>query len=156
MKYARWLSTFLKGIGGISLLGMMLLTCADVVGSVFGHPVLGAEELVGLWASILLAFSLPASHLEKAHVGVELLYLKLSRRMKRIIDIFIALVSFALFVLTTWQCYLYARELRDAGEVTMTLQFPAYLMIFGVSFALLILALVLFFEIFTILNPEKK
>lgn len=156
MKYAHLLSTILKKIGGLSLLGMMLLTCADVVGSIFGKPILGAEELVALWASILLAFSLPAAHIENANVGVELLHMKMSRRVKRINDCCVAVASFALFLLITWQCYLYAKELRAAGEVTMTLQFPAYLLIFAVSFALLTLTAVIFLQIFNILKSEAK
>lgn len=156
MKYVQWISTFLKKLGGLSLIGMMLLTCADVAGSMFGHPILGAEEIVALWASILLAFSLPAAHLEKAHVGVELLYAKFPPRIKIINDFFIALASFTLFALTTWQCYLYAMELRAAGEVTMTLQLPAYLLIFGVSFALFIFSAAIFFEIFQTLKQGRK
>ena len=155
MKYAKWFSDVLKKIAGFSLLGMMLLTCADVVGSFFGYPILGVEELVALWASILLAFSLPAAHISKTHVGVDLLYMKFSRPMKKITDIFIASVSCALFFLISWQCYEYAFELRAAGEVTMTLQFPAYMLIFGVAFALFVKSVVIFFELLTTLQTEK-
>lgn len=156
MKYVMWFSTFLKKLGGLSLLGMMLLTCADVVGSMFGHPILGAEELVALWASILLAFSLPASHSEKAHVGVELLYLKLSRSTKAVIDFGIAVVSCILFGIIAYQCFFYAKALRDAGEVTMTLQFPAWVLIFCVSFALLVLTVVIFFDLVTLFKAKAE
>lgn len=155
MKYAKWFSDVLKKIAGLSLLGMMLLTCADVIGSSFGYPILGVEELVALWASILLAFSLPAAHIAKTHVGVDLLYMKFTRPVKKITDIFITSVSCALFFLIGWQCYKYALELRAAGEVTMTLQFPAYLLIFGVAFALFIKSVVIFFELLTTLQTEK-
>ena len=137
---------FLKGIAGISLLGMMLLTVADVIGSVFGYPVLGAEEMVALWASIMLAFALPAAHLDGSMVGVDLLYLRFPKFIKTINDFFVALVSCVLFVLMSWQALLYANELRASGEVTMTLQLPAYMLVYAVSFALIVLAIVIFFE----------
>jgi TRAP-type C4-dicarboxylate transport system permease small subunit len=156
MNYAKWFAVFLRKLSGWSLLGMMLLTISDVVGSFFGHPVLGVEELVALWASILLAFSLPAAHIAKAHVGVDLLYMKLPPAFQKLNDLFITSISCVLFLLIGWQCYLYAGELRAAKEVTMTLQFPAYLLIFGVAFALLVKSTVIFFEIFSILNPEKQ
>ena len=155
MRYTKWFSDVLKKIAGLSLIGMMLLTCADVVGSFFGYPILGVEEMVALWASILLAFSLPAAHIAKTHVGVDLLYSKFTRPMKKINDIFITSVSCALFFLIGWQCYQYALELRAAGEVTMTLQFPAYLLIFGVAFALFVKSVVIFFELLTTLQMEK-
>ena len=155
MKYARWLSDVLKRTAGLSLLGMMLLTCADVVGSFCGYPILGVEELVALWASILLAFSLPAAHIAKTHVGVDLLYMKFSRPAKKITDIFISSVSCVLFFLIGWQCFQYALELRAAGEVTMTLQFPAYLLIFGVAFAVFVKSVVIFFELISTLQTEK-
>lgn len=135
---------------------MMLLTIADVIGSLFDRPVLGVEELVALWASILLAFSLPAAHTEKAHVGVDLIYVKLPRSIQKINDIVITSISCILFLLISWQCYLYAKELRASGEVSMTLQFPVYLLIFGVAFALLIKSVVIFFEIFTFTKSKQE
>lgn len=155
MKYAKWFSDVLKKIAGLSLLGMMLLTCTDVVASFLGYPILGSEEMVALWASVLLAFSLPAAHIARTHVGVDLLYMKFTRPMKKITDIFIKTVSCALFFLIGWQCYQYALELRAAGEVTMTLQFPSYLLIFCVAFALFVKSVVIFFELLAILQAEK-
>lgn len=147
MKFINWFSDGLKKLSGVCLIGMMLLTCADVITSFFGHPILGSEELTALSASILLGFALPASHIDKAHVGVELLYLKLSRSRKKINDIFVAAVSLLLFLLMTWQCYLYGEELRATGEVSMTLQFPTYILVYCISFALLVLSLVMLSEL---------
>lgn len=149
MAYVEWFAKLLKGIGGVSLIGMMLLTCIDVAGSIFGHPLLGAEELVALWASVLLAFSLPSAHLEKANVGVDLLYLKFPPKLKLINNIFVAIVSFVLFALLCWQCYLYAGALHASGEVSMTLQLPAYMLVYAISFAFLILTIIMFLEIFS-------
>lgn len=147
MKYVKMFVRLLKILAGLSLLGMMLLTCADVVGSIFGYPIMGAEEMVALWASILLAFSLPAAQIDKANVGVDFLYLKLPGGAKKINDIFITLLSFVLFSLISWRCFLYAKALHASGEVTMTLQLPSYLLVYAISYAMLILALVLLFEL---------
>ena len=135
MKTILFLSGMLRKIGGLLLLGMMLLTVADIVGGFFGAPILGAEELTALMASVLLAFALTTSLLDNAHVGVDLLYLKMPSRAKKINDVFISFVSLALFSFIGWQCFLYAQELRGVGEVSMTLQFPTYLLIYGIAFA---------------------
>lgn len=155
MKYVQMIVKILKGIGGVSLLGMMLLTCADVVGSIFRHPILGAEELVALWASILLAFCLPAAHIEKANVGVDFLYLKFPSGLKKINDIFVTLLSFILFSLISWQCFRYANTLREAGEVSMDLQLPSYLLVYGISFAIFILAIVILAELITLFKSGE-
>ena len=156
MKLIFLFSNILKRLGGVLLLGMMLLTCADVIGGIFGVPILGAEELTALMAAVLLAFALPASHFNKAHVGVELLYLKLAPGIKRANDIVITFISMVLFALIAWQCFLYAKELRAVGEVSMTLQFPTFWLIYGISFALMILTLVLIAELILLLKGSSS
>ncbi len=146
----------LIAISGISLLGIMLLTCLDVFLGLFGHPVLGAEELVSLWAALLLAFALPVTHSKKANVGVDILYVKLSPRAKRVLDIFNETISFALFVLISWRCYLYAVTLFDSGEVSMVLELPSYILVFGISFSLLMLALTILVGLVTLIKGENS
>ena len=146
MNPMKFLVHVLKIIGGLLLLAMMLFTCADIVGGAFGHPILGTEELTALMASVLLAFALPASHLARSHVGVDFLYLKLSHGSRHGIDLFIGATNSALFGLAAWQCFLYAQKLRQVGEVSMILQLPTYYLIFGVSFALMVLTFVLVAE----------
>ncbi len=146
MDFVFWLSNVLKKVAGACLLGMMLLTCADVVGGMFGYPILGSEEIVGLMAAVVLAFALPATQIENAHVGVDLLVRRLPEKVKYINDKTILLACFLFFVLVAWQCYLYADKLRKVGQVSATLKLPTYLLIYGVAFSCLILALVILVE----------
>jgi C4-dicarboxylate transporter, DctQ subunit len=146
----------LKMISSISLLGIMLLTCLDVLLGLFGHPVLGAEELVSLWAAMLLAFALPIAHIEKANVGVDLLYNLFPERVKRFLDIFNELISFILYALISWRCYLYAITLYRSGEVSMVLELPNYLLVFGISFSLLMVALTIMLGFGSLIKGEDK
>lgn len=155
MNFVKYLSDILKKAGGICLIGMMLLTCADVAGSLFGHPLLGSEELTGMGAFLLLAFALPSTEIEKGHVGVDLLYMHLPPRIKRFNDCAVAFLSALLFTLVSWQCWLYADEVGQSGQVSATLQFPTFYLIYGVSFACAILALVIFIEFFTLLKTKN-
>lgn len=127
-------------------MGMMVLTCFDVVGSFFGYPILGSEEVVGMMAFLLLAFALPYTEMEKGHVGVDLLHMRLSERVKRVNDSVVALLSVIFFCLVAWQCYLYASEMGRAGQVSPTLKFPTYYLIYGISLSCLALAFVIFVE----------
>lgn len=148
-----WLSDLLKKVGGACLVGMMLLTCADVVGSIFGYPILGSEEIVGLMAAMVLAFGLPFTHLDKGHVGVDLLVMHLPKRARRINDKIVSLVCSIFFMLVASQCYLYADKLRQVGQVSSTLKLPTYFLIYGVAFSFSILALIILMEL---LPPKKE
>ena len=145
----------LKIGAGLSLLGMVCLTCADVIGGVFGHPVLGSEEIVGLMGTIVLAFGLPVTHREKGHVGVDLLYRLFPDRAKRVTDICINLTSCVFFSLAAWQSFLYAREIKAVGQVSPTIQFPIYYVIYGVSLGCLVLAVVILAELVNLLQGHR-
>jgi len=153
MGFVFWLANFLKKIAGACLLGMMLLTCADVVSGMFGYPILGSEEIVGLMAAVVLAFALPVTQIENAHVGVDLLVRHLPPKVKYINDKIILLACFIFFLLVAWQCYRYADKLRKVGQVSSTLKLPTYLLIYAVAFSCLILTLVILVEF---LAPKKE
>jgi len=155
MNIAKWLSDILKKVGGICLIGMMLLTCADVAGSFFGHPLLGSEELTGMGAFLLLAFALPSTELEKGHVGVDLIYMLLPPHIKKINNCAVAILSSIFFLLVAWQCWVYANEVGQSGQVSATLQFPTFYLIYGVSFSCATLALVIFIEFLTLLKGKS-
>jgi C4-dicarboxylate transporter DctQ subunit len=142
MKAIGFLIRVLRAGAGLSLIGMVGLTCADVIGSLFDHPILGSEEMVALMGAVLLAFALPVTHSEKGHIGVDLLYRLFPIKMQIAVDIGIDLISFVFFSLAAWQSYLFAAEIKKVGEVSGTLQFPLHYVIYGVFLGCLVLALV--------------
>jgi len=131
---------------GTALLGMVLLTCADVVGGVFDHPILGSEEIVGLLGTIVLAFGLPITQREKGHIGVDLLYRLLPPRVQWSLDIGLSFVCTVFFGLVAWQSYLFAATMKKVGQVSATIQFPIHYVIYGVCLGTSVLALVIFVE----------
>lgn len=136
-----WMSSLLQKLAALLLVLMMLVTCADVVGNLLGKPVLGAEELVSLLAALVLAFVLPKAHLDRAHIGIELVYRSLGPATRKCNDIFVGLISLAFFLLASWQCFEYADDLRDSGEVSATLELPFYYILYAISLSTLVLAL---------------
>jgi len=126
-------SIFMKKIAGIMLVTMMLVTCGDVVGNMFGHPLLGSEEIVSLLAALLIAFTLPAAHQERAHIGVDMLYLKFSPRAKKINNIFLGVITTLFFMLVSWECFKYAIDLKRIGQVTAVLELPLFYVLYSVA-----------------------
>ncbi len=123
----------LKIIGALGLAGMTVLTCTDVVGRFFKHPVFGSVELVTFMGVMAVAASLPAVHLNKGHIGVELLFRFFSRRTRAVIDSITGVLSLILFGLLSWRMFDYAMEMRASGEVSMNLGFPEYMLVFVVA-----------------------
>jgi len=132
--------------------GMMLLTCADVVGRFLGRPILGAVELGVLMSALVLAFSMPYTQREKGHVGVELLSMRLGTRGKALLDLCTAVAGSALFAVIAWQCWVYASQMKASGEVSMTLQLPAYYVIYLMAASFGGLAAVQFTEVIAALR----
>jgi TRAP-type C4-dicarboxylate transport system permease small subunit len=64
----------------------------------------------------------------------------------------VTLVTSVFFCLVAWQCWVYADEVGQSGQVSATLQFPTFYLIYGVSFACAILALVILIECLNLLK----
>lgn len=140
-KIIEWIADKLKIIGAACLVGMTFLTCADVVGRFFRHPIFGSVELVATMSTLAVAMALPYTHINKGHVGVELLVRLLSAKTQLIIDTCTAILSLALFSLVTWRMALYADTMHKSGEVSLNLQFPTYIIIYAISFCFLVFIL---------------
>ena len=142
-----WVLDKLKILGAVSLVGMVALTCVDVVGRFFGYPVFGSVELVGFMATLSVALALPYTHQVKGHIGVEILVRLFSERTQTIIDLCTSIFSMGLFALITWRMAVYARTMQKAGEVSMNLEFPEHIIIYITSFCFLIFFLLIIQDI---------
>ena len=134
-------SRALKAIGAVCLAGMGLLTCIDVVGRIFNHPIFGAVELVGFMATLTVAAGLPYTHQVRGHIGVEILVRNFSPKTQTAIELGTSVLSLALFSVVAWQMTDYARTMAASGEVTMNLGFPEYTIIYCVAFCFAVFAL---------------
>jgi len=141
----RFVSIF-RILGAASLTGMMLMTCLDVILRGMGSPILGAVEIVGFMATIVLACALAPTQREEGHIGVDLLVRLFPERVQYWIQVVTSLLGTGLFVIVGWQTWEYADTMRKSGEVSMTLEFPNWIFIFWVSISFFALALVLLFD----------
>ena len=151
-----WILNKLKAAGAVSLMGMTLLTCADVVGRYLGHPILGSIEIVGFLATLTAALSLPYTHKMKGHIGVDLFVQKFSHQTQRIIDIFTGIFSFLLFAVVTWRMAVYAYTIQKSGEVSMNLQLPEYIVIYIVAFSFLVFSLQILQDVIQNINTKRN
>ena len=141
------LGVWLKVLGAACLVGMMFLTCADVVGRHFRHPIFGSVEIVGFLSTLAVAMSLPYTHKVKGHIGVEILARMLSEKTQAILDIVTGILSLGLFGIVTWRMWVYAGTIKDSGEVSMNLEFPEFTVIYAVAFCFFIFSLMILQDI---------
>ena len=133
LKVFEYLSGKFKLIGAACLTVMALLTCIDVVGRFIRHPVLGAVEIVSYLGVLAVAMTLAFTHDTQGHIGVEILVTRFSRKTRAVITICTSVISFVFFVLVTWQMFEYSISMKQSGEVSMSLGFPQYPVIFVVA-----------------------
>ena len=155
-KTIEWITDKLKVIGAICLVGMTFLTCADVVGRFFRHPIFGSVELVGFMATLSVAMALPYTQQIKGHIGVEIVVRLFSEKIQAIIDICTSFLSLALFVIVSWRMAVYAHEMKLSGEVSMNLEFPSYLIIYLAAFCFVVFSLIIIQDIIDTIRKLKK
>jgi TRAP-type C4-dicarboxylate transport system permease small subunit len=127
------ISGLFNRLAGASVVVMMLLTSADVVLRLFGRPIPGTYELVGFLGTLVVSFALARTALEKGNIAVDILVEKFSRRVQSVIGLANDLLGAALFGLIGWQSLLYALELKQSGEVSLTLGMPVYPFALGIA-----------------------
>ena len=152
----QWILDKMKIIGAVCLTGMMLLTCADVVGRAFGYPIFGSVEIVGFMATLAVVMAMPYTHQVQGHIGVEILVRLFSEKTQTIIDICTGLISLVLFAVVTWRMTIYANTMKESGEVSMNLELPEHLVIYMTSFCLLVFTLIILRDIFNNIRKLKS
>lgn len=155
-KLSDFLVKLLRIVGGVCLVGMMGLTCLDVILRKMGHPIFGSLDIVGFMALIVLAGAMPYTHQQKGHVGVSLLVQKLNPRKQAIVDAITSMVSLVLFALVSWQMLLYAQELYIKGDVSMAIQWPKYPFIFIVAVCFAVLCLTILVDFLQLVRKAVK
>ncbi len=140
-KVSQFFNRLLVWIAGCFLIAMVLLTCANIFLRLFGLPVSGTFELMGLFGAVAAAFSLSYTHSRRGHISVDVLLYKFSDNTKNIISIINNLICLAFFVVVSWQIAKKATTLLTTGEVTETLRIIYYPFTYAAAFGCLILSL---------------
>lgn len=134
-------------IGGVGMLASMFLGVADVVGTQVLHvAVPGPKELTESTMVVIVFGALTYAQVRRAHIRVELLYLRMGPRVQAALDVFAGLCGMLFFGLLLWQAIGEARFSMKIGEATVGLiRFPLWpaRIVLAAGTALLVLRLAL-------------
>jgi TRAP-type C4-dicarboxylate transport system permease small subunit len=114
-------------VGLAAFVFMMVLTTVDVVGAkLFLKPVNGALDLMMILQLLAMGFALSTSYIGNRHVQVEFFVPMMPRLVRRIIACIIQLLLLLLFIVMTWQLFVYGHDLKLYDEVSATIRIPLY------------------------------
>ena len=155
-KMMRFVSNILNIIAGIAVTFMMLLTVADVLLRAGGRPIIGTFEIVALSLALVIGFAIPKVSLDRGHVTMDFLLVKLSQRRREIMNTFTRLLGLILFACIGYNLFNVAARFHTSGEVTATIKIPFYPVAYGVAICCLIECVVFILDIIRIWRHEYE
>jgi TRAP-type C4-dicarboxylate transport system permease small subunit len=146
----------LKYVGAFLLFAMAVLTCVDVVGRLFKHPIFGSVELVSFMGVLAIATALPFTHLQRGHIGVELVVRKLPGKGRLVLELITETLGLVLFAVIAWRMFVYSYKVYTSGEVSMNLQLPEYYVILALALCLVVFCLAIILSILKTLTKLRQ
>jgi TRAP-type C4-dicarboxylate transport system permease small subunit len=140
------LSKWFTWIGGITLLILTGIACANMLLRPFGSPLKGAYELVGFLGALVVALPLGYAQISRSHISVDILATRYSKRTQRIMNAINSFLCMIFFILVGWQSANYATTIWKRGETSETLRIVYHPFVYVVALCCLLLALILFID----------
>ena len=142
-KISEFLNKLLTFLGGLFLVVMVLLTCANILTRLFWVPIIGTFELMGFFGAMVTAFALGYTQVKRGHIAVDVLVNTFSKKARKALAQVNNAICCCFFVIAAWQIAVKAHTLMETGEVTETLQMIYYPFTYAVAFGCLVLSLTL-------------
>ncbi len=147
-KWLTLLCKFFNSIAEGALFFMIFVPSFDVfLRILFGKSILGGEELVSLVQVIVVFFALAYTAAKKGHIGVDLLYDRLPKRVQPVVSRVISFICMMLCFLTAWQAFRHGREVWDSNLTTVVLKIPVFPFEFLTAIGFFLTALVFLIDL---------
>ncbi len=143
----------LVGVSAIGILGMMTVTCVEVVLRIFHVSITGVVDIVRICATLAMAGALPYTTACKGHVAIEFFFQKLGRRGRAVIDAFSRTCVLVLFAFLAVECTQYGSAMWASGQGTTTLQWPEFWLAYVIAASCIVVCLVKVYHLF---HPGKE
>jgi TRAP-type C4-dicarboxylate transport system permease small subunit len=151
----RRLNDFLVIIGGIFFLGMVFLTCSNILLRSIWLPISGTFELMGFFGAMTISLAIGQTQIRRGHIAVDILVARFSEKTRRKLTAANCLACFLFCGILTWQLALKGANLQATGELTETLRISYYPFVYGVAFGTAALSMVFFSDLLEALFGRK-
>jgi TRAP-type C4-dicarboxylate transport system permease small subunit len=152
-KVLRWMVTILIWLSSAGILAMIAVTFVDITFRLLRLRFTGAVDIVQIAGATAIAAALPYTTAVNAHVAIEFILHKLSRRGRLVMGSIIKIMTIALFVFAAHRSFLYGNDLLSHNQGTMTLRFPMGWMMYMIAVCLSVNVLVV---LYSLLKPNKE
>lgn len=136
----RWISY----LAGGALAAMVIVTVVNVVLRQVYVPFVGCIEVVTYLGVIVVGFSLGYTQIRGAHIAIDILTGKFSRKTQLVLEAINQVMGMSLFGVIAWRTALYAAHLKNIGSLSETLKIIFYPVTYCLAFGCACLALLLF------------
>jgi len=155
-KISRFLNRAAFLIAGVFLLALIVLICSNIFFRSIWVPVKGTFELMGFFGAILTAFALGFSHMERAHISVDILVNRFPKAVQKVLNGVNYFICMFFFSIAGWQIAKWGRIIWKTGEVTETLRIIYYPFVFGVALGCFLLALTMLVDFVNVLMGGRQ
>ena len=143
-------------IAQVALAIMMMVVVANILLRAVWQSIPGTYEIAGYLGAIVIGFALAHCAVKGRFVAINILVERLPRRIQDIIGIIIGILSFGLFAVGAWYCGRLATDIWLAGEVSPTMRFPFFPLVYALAFCCLLLSLVLLMNVIKLFIQVTK
>ena len=150
------LNRLLVFCGGMFLVSMIVLTCANIASRAVWEPILGTFELMGYFGAVVTALALAYTQLNRGHIAVNVLIHRFSRKTQRRLNGFNNAICALFFAMIAWQMTLKAHGFMKTGEVSETLRVVFYPFTYMVAAGCAVLALVFLLDLVKATRARKE
>jgi len=154
-KMSTFLNKLLFGFAGITLIGMVLLTCTNIFLRCVWLPIKGVYEFMGFFGATVTAFALGYTQMKRGHVGIDVVVNQFSARTRRILNGINYFICMTFFALAGWQIAVWGTTIWRTGEVTETLRIIFFPFVYAVASGCIALCLVFVVELLKVFMEGK-
>ncbi|MBU9721065.1 MULTISPECIES: TRAP transporter small permease [Bacillaceae] len=148
-------SKTMENIAAIILFLTAMLVIANVLSRrLFNMPIQGTHDLILFLTPVIISLSIAYCAVKDGHISISIFMDRLSKRVQKIIDTIIGIISAIFLFLITWNIILYANDMRAYGEVSLTIALPHYPFVLILAAGFGVLALVVIGKILSLFDKE--
>lgn len=124
--YSERVTLWLARAGAVGLAGMMFLTLGDVIGRIFGHPIVGTVELTELIMGMMVYLGVGYTTFLRGHIRVDILVTHLRPRVQAVLDLLTVAIGFVFTAAICWRLFLQAQSRVENGDLTSIWELPVW------------------------------
>ena len=155
-KFTENLNDIFMLFGGISLILMMAIACANMVLRLAGEPISASYELFGFLGALTVSLPLGYTQLKKTHIAVDIVSQMFPVRVRRFVVGLSFILGILFFFVAAWMVGAHAQTLRLSGELSETLRIAYYPFTYAVAAACGLMTFTLVVDFLVLLVSPKE